>query len=294
MLPPGLKDQFAAAIRRMLRPVVRQLVAYGVTYPALDQMIRELYVETAEHDFALPHKRLTDSRVALMTGLNRKEIARLRHRPKTDDAPVEVEDTAVTRVIGRWMGGPPFSDARGRPRPLPYEDSRRRTATFSRLVRERGIDVPVRSVLDELIRTGVAKIDDAGIVHLEQEANVPAGDLEGKLTLLSSDPGELFSTIVHNVENPENPWLQRKVVYDNIGSDALASLRESARTTGEEFIRRSNVLLSSQDRDRTPDAPGGQQSRVVLGVYYFEETEDEAKKVFEGDPPLPGRITRSR
>ena len=41
MLPPGLKEQFAAAIRRMLRPVVRQLVAYGVTYPALDQMIRE-------------------------------------------------------------------------------------------------------------------------------------------------------------------------------------------------------------------------------------------------------------
>lgn len=293
MLPSGLKDQFAAAIRRMLRPVVRQLVAYGVTYPALDQMIRELYVETAEHDFALPHKRLTDSRVALMTGLNRKEIARLRNRP-TEDASVEVEDTAVTRVIGRWMGGPPFSDARGRPRALPYEDTRKRTATFSRLVRERGIDVPVRSVLDELIRTGVADIDDSGIVHLKQEANVPAGDLEGKLTLLSSDPGELFTTIVHNVENPDKPWLQRKVVYDNIGSDALESLREASRATGEEFIRRSNVLLSSKDRDRTPDAPGGKQSRVVLGVYYYEETEEDSKKVFEGDPPLPGRITRSK
>lgn len=294
MLPPGLKDQFAAAIRRMLRPVVRQLVAYGVTYPALDQMIRELYVETAEHDFALPHKRLTDSRVALMTGLNRKEIARLRHGPRTPEAEVDVEDTAVTRVIGRWMGGPPFSDARGRPRALPYEDARKRTATFSRLVRDRGIDVPVRSVLDELIRTGVAEIDDAGIVRLKQEANVPAGDLEGKLTLLASDPGELFSTIVHNVETPEDPWLQRKVVYDNIGSDALEALRESSRAAGEEFIRRSNVLLSSKDRDRTPDAPGGKQSRVVLGVYYYEETEDDAKKVIEGDPPLPGRITRSK
>lgn len=294
MLPPGLKDQFAAAIRRMLRPVIRQLVAYGVTYPALDQMIRELYVETAEHDFALPHKRLTDSRVALMTGLNRKEIARLRHGPRTEKPEVEVEDTAVTRVIGRWMGGPPFSDARGRARPLPYEDRRKRTATFSRLVKERGIDVPVRSVLDELIRTGVAEIDDAGNVHLKQEANVPAGDLEGKLTLLSSDPGELFSTIVHNVEQPDDPWLQRKVVYDNIGSDALEELRRASRATGEEFIRKSNVLLSSQDRDRSPDAPGGNRSRVVLGVYYYEETEEDSKPVFDGDPPLPGRITRSR
>lgn len=293
MLPPELKDQFAASIRRMLRPVVRQLVAYGVTYPALDQMIRELYVETAERDFALPHKRLTDSRAALMTGLNRKEIARLRNRP-TEDAPVEVEDTAVTRVIGRWMGGPPFSDSRGRPRALPYEDTRKRTATFARLVKERGIDVPVRSVLDELIRTGVAEVDDSGIVHLTQEANVPAGDLEGKLTLLASDPGELFTTIVHNVENPEKPWLQRKVVYDNIGSDALESLRESSRSTGEEFIRRANVLLSSTDRDRTPDAPGGKRSRVVLGVYYYEETEEESKQLAKSDAPLPGRITRSK
>lgn len=294
MLPPGLKEQFAAAIRRMLRPVVRQLVAYGVTYPALDQMIRELYVETAEQDFALTHKRPTDSRVALMTGLNRKEIARLRHRTVSEGAAVEVEDTAITRVIGRWMGGPPFSDSRGRPKPLPYEGARKR-ATFSRLVKDRGVDVPVRSVLDELVRTAVAEIDDAGVVHLKQQANVPAGDLEGKLTLLASDPGELFSTIVHNVENPEKPWLQRKVVYDNIGSEALDELRESSRATGEEFIRRSNVLLSANDRDRTPDAPGGKRSRVVLGVYYYEETEEEADPASEGArKPLPGRITRSR
>jgi len=294
MLPPGLKDQFAAAIRRMLRPVVRQLVAYGVTYPAFDQLIREIYVETAERDFALPHKRPTDSRVALLTGLNRKEIARLRHRPRTPGAEVEVEDTAVTRIIGRWMGGPPFSDARGRPRPLPYESPRRRAATFSRLVRERGVDVPVRSVLDELVRTGVAEVDDSGTVHLRQQANVPAGDLEGKLTLLASDPGELFSTIVHNLENPDKPWLQRKVVYDNIGSDALEALRESSRATGEEFIRRANVLLSANDRDRSADAPGGKRSRVVLGVYYYEETEQDTKKGERSEPPLPGRITRSR
>ena len=294
MLPSELKDQFASAIRRMLRPVVRQLVSYGVTYPALDQMIRELYVETAEKDFALTHKRQTDSRVALMTGLNRKEIARLRRTERGDDKPLEVEDTVITRVIGRWMGGPPFSDARGRPRPLPYESTHRRAATFSRLVRERSVDLPVRSVLDELLRTGVIELDEEGVVHLKQEANVPAGDLEGKLTLLASDPGEVFSTIVHNVENPDRPWLQRKVVYDNIGSEALAPLRESARATGEDFIRRANVLLSASDRDRTPDAPGGKRSRVVIGVYYHEETEQEPPESSKEERPLPGRLTRPK
>lgn len=295
MLPADLKEQFASAIRRLLRPVIRQLVAYGIDYPVLDQMVRELFVEVAEKDFALPHKRPTDSRIALITGINRKEIARLRRLRASEGPQVEVEDTALTRIIGRWIGGPPFSDTRGRPKSLPYESTNARKATFSRLVRDRGIDVPVRSILDELIRTGVVEMDDDGNVNLIQEANVPSGDLEGKLTLLASDPGEVFSTIVHNVEEPETPWLQRKIVYDNIGSDALDELRESARAEGEEFVRRANVLLSAQDRDRNPDAPGGERSRVVLGVYYFEETEGAEKKPPESEPSkLPGRIRRPR
>ena len=295
MLPADLKEQFASAIRRLLRPVIRQLVAYGIDYPVLDQMVRELFVEVAEKDFALPHKRPTDSRIALITGINRKEIARLRRLRASEGPQVEVEDTALTRIIGRWIGGPPFSDTRGRPKSLPYESTNARKATFSRLVRDRGIDVPVRSILDELIRTGVVEMDDDGNVNLIQEANVPSGDLEGKLTLLASDPGEVFSTIVHNVEEPETPWLQRKIVYDNIGSDALDELRESARAQGEEFVRRANVLLSAQDRDRNPDAPGGERSRVVLGVYYFEETEGVKEKPPESEPnKLPGRIRRPR
>jgi hypothetical protein len=192
------------------------------------------------------------------------------------------------------MGGPPYSDTRGRPRPLPYESHRARAATFARLVRERGVDVPIRSVLDELVRTGVVEMSDDGVVRLLQEANVPSGDLEGKLTLLASDPGELFSTIVHNVEQPESPWLQRKVVYDNVGSDALTSLRDASRTTGEEFIRRANVLLAAHDRDRNPDAPAGARSRVVLGVYYFEESEAESARTDKTAAPLPGRIKRRR
>ena len=105
----------------------------------------------------------------------------------------------------------------------------------------------------------------------------------------------MFSTIVHNVEEPETPWLQRKVVYDNIGSDALDELRESAREQGEEFVRRANVPLSAQDRDRNPDAPGGERSRVVLGVYYFEETDEAEEKPARSKPnKLPGRIRRPR
>lgn len=288
-----LKAQFVAAIRRLLRPVVQQLIAYGVGYPALSRLLKQIYVEVAEQEFALPFKRLTDSRVSLLTGINRKEIVQMRRRGAPRAEPVEVEDTLTTHVLGRWMAGPPYASRDGIPKRLPYDVAGAAAPSFARLVREIGVDIPVRSVLDELLRQGTVELLPNGDVSVVREANIPQDDLEAKLTLLGADPGELFTTIVHNIEHPEAPRLQRKVVYDNIGANALAELREEARRLGEEFIRRANALLAAQDRDRNPDAPGGERSRVVLGTHYFEEPYEPSPPASVDTPP-PGRIRRSR
>jgi hypothetical protein len=293
MLARTLKQQFVAAIQRMMRPVVRQLIAYGVSYPAFSRIIKRVYLDVAEQEFALPFKQQTDSRLSLVTGINRKEIAQLRRR-RTNPAAPEVEDTLVTHVIGRWMAGAPYATADGKPRQLPYESDAGDAASFARLVREMGTDIPVRSVLDELLRLGAVVLRADGDVVLQQEAHIPAD--AGKLTLLGSDPSELFSTIVHNVEHPDAPRPQRKVVYDNIGSEALPELRAAARQLAEEFVRRANALLASYDRDRNPQAAGGQRTRVVLAAHYFEEeaTAPEPPDQTEDARPAPGRIRRSQ
>jgi hypothetical protein len=295
MLSRSLKTQFATAIRRMLRPVVRQLIAYGISYPAFTRIVKQVYVEVAQQEFALPFKRQTDSRLALVTGINRKEVSQLR-RQSAGFAAVAVEDTLVTRLIGRWMAGPPYADADAKPQRLPYDAPSSRTPSFARLVRESGADVPVRSVLDELVRLGLVELLPNGDVVLRREAHIPAGAAEGKLTLLGSDPGELFSTIVHNIEHPEAPRLQRKVVYDNVGAQALDKLRAAARSVGEQFIREANALLASYDRDRNPQAPGGPPVRVALGAYYFEEEGVASAPSQEpgGERQAAGRIRRTR
>lgn len=301
MLPGDLKEPFLAAVRRLMRPVVRQLLAYGVTHPAFSRLLREIYVEIADRELALPHKRQTDSRISLVTGLHRKEIARLRRAPAEPQARPEraLEQSPVTRLLGRWMAGAPYADSRRGPRPLPYEAAGNR-ASFARLVRELGIDAPPRSVLDELLRLGIAELGPGNTVVLRREVYVPADDAAAKLELLGSDPAELFATIAHNVAHPDEPWLQRKVVYDNVGAEALAELRAAARRVGEAFIREANALLAAHDRDRNPEAPGGARTRVVLGAYYFEEELEprpSAASQEATDVPrkrLPGRITRSR
>lgn len=293
MHPRLPREQLAAAIRGMLRPMVRQLLSWDISYPVFDRIVRSLFVEVADEDFRLPHKRQTDSRISLVTGIHRKEIARLRRRPPGEPPRTALEDTVVTRVIGRWMASAPLMDRRGHARPLPYESRRPQDVSFARLVAEAGFDGPVRSVLDEMIRLGAVQLRAENEVVLVREAHVPTKGIEGKLDLLASDPGELFRTIVHNIEEPTAAWLQRKVAYDNIGSDGLPELREAARRAGESLIRRANTLLASRDRDRNPKSPGGNRSRVVLATYYFEEpvTPPGVETASDAAVRTPGRIT---
>lgn len=274
MVSTALKSQLLAALRRLLRPVVRELIRFGIPYPAMAQTLAQLYVEVAERDFALPFKRQTDSRLAVLTGIHRKEIAALRDGGDSEPE-VRVEDTPVTHVIGRWMAGPPYATPEGVALPLLYESVDERVPTFVELVRSLGIDVPARSVADEMVRLGALEMRPHGAVVLRQQAYIPASGLEGKIALLGSEPAELFATIAANIEHPEAPRLQRKVIYDNVGAEALEEIRRRTAELGEEFLRRANALLASYDRDREPDAPGGARARVSLGIYHFQETEAE-------------------
>src|SRR5215471_14663879 len=107
-----------APIARLLRPLVRLCIRCGMTFPALAQLLRELFINVAEHDFPLEGKQQTDSRVSLLTGIHRKEVARLRGA----GAPVAEVPTTLSRtsaIIARWLAAPEFTDAKGDPLPLP-------------------------------------------------------------------------------------------------------------------------------------------------------------------------------
>ena len=121
-MPDAAQDPTAEKLypplARLLRPLVRLCIRAGMTFPALCQLLRELYVNVAEHDFALSGKEQTDSRVSLLTGIHRKEVSRLRGA----GAPVNAVPASVSRtgaIIARWLASPRYCDAAGAPAPLP-------------------------------------------------------------------------------------------------------------------------------------------------------------------------------
>lgn len=265
------KGALIGAVRAILRPLVRQLIAYGVTFPAFGRVAKEIYIEVGTQHFALPFKKQTDSRVALVTGIARKEIGQLRRGQMPPPSEAQGSQALAIKVVRRWRSDARYLDGERDPRELAYEHG---TAgvSFSGLVDEVGGDIPPRAVLDELIRTGAVELLPDGGVRLAEAGYVPAREVEEKLRILGEDVAELIEAIRHNIESSgDEPFLQRKVYYDNVGAAALSELREKVRTAGAAFVRQVDELLAGYDRDRNPSAPAGRRQRVAVGVYYLDQ-----------------------
>ena len=90
--------------------------------------------------------------------------------------------------------------------------------------------------------------------------------------------------MIHNIVSASRDlWLQQKVSYDNLGESGVARLRAELRRRSERFLRDVDRLLARYDRDRNPNAPGGERRYAGLGVYYFESAETRIPAISKGD-----------
>src|SRR5207249_3152910 len=97
----GSADNLTCAAVSVLRPLVKRLLARGVPFGQVEARLRELFVEVAERELALPGRQQTDSRVALLTDINRKEVRRI---PSAERTPGRRSFSMnyATSVISRW------------------------------------------------------------------------------------------------------------------------------------------------------------------------------------------------
>lgn len=275
------RDALLDAATEALRPFAKRLLAEGVPFGALERRLRALIVEVAERDFALEGRDATDSRIALLTGINRKEVRRLR-AGNADTAPSHFGINHVTSLVSRWTTDPHMIDTAGRPRALPYRAER--GPSFMALARTVTSDLAPGVLLEHLVATGAGELRADGMVALRSRALVARAGSAEAMQILAEDPAELIETMLRNVLGERGEaLLQRKVAFDNLGSAGAERVRAELRREGERFLGRMEGLLARYDRDRNPKAPGGERHYAGIGVYCFEATRAPVR------PPAPVR-----
>ncbi len=257
------------AVRTMLRPLVRLLLRNGVAYADFVHFVKQMFVEVASEDFDLPGRKQSVSRIAVVTGINRKEVKRLLEED-LDDSPGP-ENNRAARVVNGWMRDEKYCDPKGNARALSWavaDDD----ASFESLVKEYSGDMPARSILDELIRLGAAQLTDDNQVSLTSNGYVPASNKEELLRLSGESVGDLLATIDHNLAGDSTTTrLQLSVAYDNVSREGVDLFRSLSREKSLELLHYLDGFLATQDRSVNPSARGEGRHRTGVGIYFFEE-----------------------
>lgn len=258
-----IRQALSNAVMQLLQPLVRVLLRHGMAYDEFAELARRAYVRVAERDFTLEGRKQTTSRISVITGLNRKEVARL----QALDAQGDPEGAEIARAMNRaakvvvgWRHEHVAAD--GRPSPLAAEQ-------FAALVKRHSGDMPARAVLDELRHDGAVSVGEDGLHHLSPEGYGPRATDARKVNLLGQHAADLLVTMDHNLGHPpEAAWLQQRVFAEHIPAERVEALRAQLRETGQQALAQAREQLIAQDGGDAPPAAGAR--RVTLGVYYVE------------------------
>ena len=262
--PSPTAEQLYRPLARVLRPLVRLCIRAGMTFPALCQLLRELYVNVAEHEFALPGKDQTDSRVSLLTGIHRKEVSRLRGAgAPVNDIPASVSRTGA--IIAHWLADPLFNDAKGKPLPLPRTAEPERLS-FEALVAAVTRDVRPRAVLDEWLDRGIVSIDPDDRIVLTEAAFVPQQGDADRLYYLGRNLHDHMAAAAANVLSARPAFLERAVHYDGLSAELAARLEARSRELALDMLQQMN-----REAHAACEEDAGGSHRWNCGVYVYRE-----------------------
>lgn len=270
---PPTPDALLPPLRRLLQPLIRLLIASGVTFPVLENLLRTLYVDVARQGLGPDDPGASDSRISLRTGVHRKEIRRLRLEPPAPEFTAPPVVTRSSRIIAAWLGEPPWQDEAGAPRALPRLGP---APSFEALVASITSDVRPRAVLDEWIDQGLVSLDADDRVRLDVAAFIPPPGLEAQLYYFARNLHDHIAAAAANVTangtaGDAAPFLERAVHYDQLPESVAAAFEAAARAEGQAMLQRLNrvALDLLAQAGETP----GPTRRVNLGVYVFTEAD---------------------
>lgn len=255
----------------VLRPVVRLCMRLGVSANQANDLLRWLFVDEFYKTKNLWHRRQPfASRAALLSGLSRKEVGRLREVDAIEEAVVTERQNRAARVLAGWRNDKRFQDEDGKPRALPLK-SDNSMASFHTLVAGYSGDVPPRTVLDELRRANCVRIDSDEQVVLVDSAYGPYAPSEDFLPAISLVLNSLGNTADFNIANEQSAdrrlmrvWYQRNIPVERL-AEAQTLIQESAIQFGRQL---DTELVKLSHRERLPNQ---EYVRAGLGAFYFQD-----------------------
>lgn len=268
----------AAAMKRVLRPFIKLMLANDLSYTFAIDLLKTLFVDVADNEFMIDGKRQTDTRISLISGVHRKDVRRLREYSPEVDEVVPENISLGSQLMALWNSDPKYLNKDGTPKALPRLASAGETESFESLVRSVSTDIHPRAVLDEWIRLGFATVDAENLVHITSDAFIPQEGLEEKAFFFGHNLHDHAEAAVSNMIGQQDSFLERCVYYDELSAASVQEISKYAKKQGMKSLTEVFKVADSHAKNSESAQP---KMRMTYGIYFYHEpmhsSDDKAK-----------------
>lgn len=272
------------ALAHLLQPFAELCLARGVTIQAVEELVRRSFVQAARQACQGARPERLTSRISTMTGLTRREVGRL----EAGAAPaLPATRSLSSELLTHWFSEPGYSDAQGKPIELARQGQ---APSFEALAATVTRDVHPRTLLEEMLRLGLVRLDAAGErVRLLEEAFVPRNDWQQMVGFLGSNVGDHLRAAVRNVLGSGSEHFEQALLADELSQQSLQQARQLISEQWRELLTRLGPRLQAlMDEDQA--AGRAQDQQVRIGLYSWSQPMEQMPAA-AGDSPKTERPT---
>ena len=258
-----LKQAAFSSFILVMRPIARVLLRCGVSWKELAELIKLVYVDVATEDYGKHGRPANASRVAILTGLSRREVKRARDAIQESDHLATVAFKRIdhaSRVLSAWHQDPDFLTGSGKPRLLAPQGP----GSFAALLKKYAPDIPPTAMLKELRDVGAIRETAAGKLRVEASYFMPAAMDVDSIVRSGSVLQDLANTVTHN-------QLAETGAKRFEGRATNTHIKRSAKRAFHKYIeQRGMALLETVDAwltEHAADKDDEKASRFGVGVY---------------------------
>lgn len=259
---------------KILRPLVRMLLRRGISYGTFADIAKWVFVDVAKKEFEIPGKKISDSRVSVITGLTRHDVKALAEQESPEEYKTVEKYNRAISIINGWKYNKEFQDTEGEPIEIPFKGNEK---SFEALVKAYGGDITPRPIFDELVRSESIEQLPGGLIRLKKDIFMPNTDEDQKFSILGSNVAALVRTIDHNIENTgKKDLLQLTASSRYLLRSHMPYIRNEMKKKGINFLQEVDAWLMTQEVNKNKE--GAQEFfEGGIGLYYFEENDRGAK-----------------
>jgi hypothetical protein len=262
-----IKTSLIASCRRILAPLTRILIRFGIGAGELNALIEQEYVKSAVRQLAHTGELVTASRIAIITGLPRNIVASIvESLDEESTRRVQSLIQRAQRVLTGWYEDREFQTREGDPRTLEVSGPGN---TFETLV-ERYVGGGVRAsgVLKELVATGAVKMTRAGTVKALRRSAAAGGADPETVKQLGEYTNALLVAFEHNLTSGPLEQVAIRGVTRQADASIIPLFRAQMAKRVEVLVEGAEAFLESRIPNHEAQARRG-ESDVVVGSFAF-------------------------